>query len=246
MAVQVAPRLVITDALGRRSIPIERPVTTFRAAQRMRCPCDGRRRLASARGTAPADGGKVVLAIASRNSAPFVNGEKITERELKPGDTIGLGQTSDTSIVFTTGNDQQLSGEQMASSRRARIAPHGGAARGDACARIRQGRSTTCSRWCSFAIRGDGRRTRALMLEPPAATNSCAAAGNGAQTDVTSNDEPKIPNMSLKQDRRDMLRRRSGICLSVVARIASSGIAADCDTCDMPGPSQSNALGRRQ
>ena len=29
MSAAVAPRLVITDALGRRTIPIERPITTF-------------------------------------------------------------------------------------------------------------------------------------------------------------------------------------------------------------------------
>lgn len=60
-------------------------------------------------------GDRVLLRDCGSKFGTFVNGEKITERELKPGDTIGLGQTSDTSIVFAEGEDG-LSGEQLANS----------------------------------------------------------------------------------------------------------------------------------
>src|SRR6266851_4042057 len=98
MPAQVAPRLVITDALGRRTIPIERPITTFGR----RSECDVR----------------VTGADVSRQHAELLMQDGrivLRDCESKPGDTIGLGQTSDTSIVFTTGSDQ-LSGEQMANS----------------------------------------------------------------------------------------------------------------------------------
>src|SRR5262245_19518452 len=115
MAAPVAPRLVITDALGRRTIPIERPVTTFGR----RSECDVRVNGADVSRLHAelylADG-RIILRDKDSKFGTFVNGEKITERELKAGDTIGLGQTSDTNIVFAEGGDHQMSGEQMASS----------------------------------------------------------------------------------------------------------------------------------
>jgi serine phosphatase RsbU (regulator of sigma subunit) len=114
MPAYVAPRLVITDALGRRTIPIERAVTTFGR----RSECDVRLTGADVsrqHAELLMQDGRILLRDCESKFGTFVNGEKITERELKPGDTIGLGQTSDTSIVFVTGADQ-LSGEQMANS----------------------------------------------------------------------------------------------------------------------------------
>jgi len=114
MPAHVAPRLVITDALGRRTIPIERPILTFGR----RSECDVRvtgADVSRQHAELVMQDGRILLRDCESKFGTFVNGEKITERELKPGDTIGLGQTSDTSIVFTTGADQ-LSGEQMASS----------------------------------------------------------------------------------------------------------------------------------
>jgi sigma-B regulation protein RsbU (phosphoserine phosphatase) len=114
MPAYVAPRLVITDALGRRTIPIERAVTTFGR----RSECDVRLTGADVsrqHAELLLQDGRVLLRDCESKFGTFVNGEKIAERELKPGDTIGLGQTSDTSIVFVTGADQ-LSGEQMANS----------------------------------------------------------------------------------------------------------------------------------
>src|SRR5262245_7200706 len=114
MPAYIAPRLVITDALGRRTIPIERPITTFGR----RSECDVRLTGADVsrqHAELLLQDGRVILRDCESKFGTFVNGEKITERELKPGDTIGLGQTSDTSILYTVGADQ-MSGEQMASS----------------------------------------------------------------------------------------------------------------------------------
>ncbi len=109
-----APRLVITDALGRRSIPIERPVLTFGR----RSECDVRvtgADVSRQHAELLLRDGKVVLRDCESKFGTFVNGEKITERELRPGDAIGLGQTSDTSIVFAVG-ETGVSGEHLATS----------------------------------------------------------------------------------------------------------------------------------
>jgi len=114
MAAYVAPRLVITDALGRRTIPIERPVLTFGR----RSECDVRvtgADVSRQHAELLLQGDRILLRDCGSKFGTFVNGEKIAERELAPGDTIGLGQTSDTSIVFAVGDDG-LSGERMASS----------------------------------------------------------------------------------------------------------------------------------
>lgn len=114
MTAYVAPRLVITDALGRRTIPIERPVLTFGR----RSECDVRLTgtdVSRQHAELVTQDGRILLRDSGSKFGTFVNGEQIVERELKPGDTIGLGQSSDTSIVFAVGDDG-LSGERMASS----------------------------------------------------------------------------------------------------------------------------------
>ncbi|MEQ1869742.1 MAG: SpoIIE family protein phosphatase [Vicinamibacterales bacterium] len=114
MPAYVAPRLVITDTLGRRTIPIERPTLTFGR----RSECDIRvtgADVSRQHAELVNQDGKIVLRDSGSKFGTFVNGEKITERELKPGDTIGLGQTSDTSIVFSVG-ESGMSGEHLATS----------------------------------------------------------------------------------------------------------------------------------
>ncbi len=114
MTAPAAPRLVITDALGRRTIPIERPLMTVGR----RSECDVRvtgADVSRQHAELVNEGGKILLRDCGSKFGTFINGEKITERELKPGDSIGLGQTSDTSIVFALG-DTGVSGEQLATS----------------------------------------------------------------------------------------------------------------------------------
>jgi serine phosphatase RsbU (regulator of sigma subunit) len=94
-----APRLVVTDALGRRIVNIDKPLFTIgrRSETDLRLP--------------GADISRVHAEIALENSTciirdkqsrfgTFVNGERVTERVLAHGDQVRLGQAGDTEIVF--------------------------------------------------------------------------------------------------------------------------------------------------
>ena len=99
-----APRLVVTDALGRRIVNIDKPLFTI-----------GRRSETDLR-LAGADISRVHAEIAIESSTciirdkqsrfgTFVNGEKIAERVLAHGDQLRLGQAGDTEIVFYVDDD---------------------------------------------------------------------------------------------------------------------------------------------
>ena len=94
-----APRLVVTDALGRRIVTIDKPLFTIgrRSETDLRLP--------------GADISRVHAEITFENSTciirdkqsrfgTFVNGERITEKVLAHGDQVRLGQAGDTEIVF--------------------------------------------------------------------------------------------------------------------------------------------------
>jgi len=94
-----APRLVVTDALGRRIVNIDKPLFTIgrRSETDLRLP--------------GADISRVHAEISCENSTciirdkqsrfgTFVNGEKVAERVLAHGDQVRLGQAGDTEIVF--------------------------------------------------------------------------------------------------------------------------------------------------
>ena len=94
-----APRLVITDALGRRIVPIDKPLFTI-----------GRRSETDLRLTG-ADISRVHAEIAAENGGyvirdkqsrfgTYVNGDRTSEKVLAHGDQIRLGQAGDTEIVF--------------------------------------------------------------------------------------------------------------------------------------------------
>ena len=111
------PRLVVTDALGRREIPIDKPLVTL-----------GRRTESDVRVTGAgisrhhaeivaADGVCEVRDCAS-TFGTFVNGVRLTEeRALAHGDQLRLGDSNDTEIVFLVGeSDAESSGERSAVS----------------------------------------------------------------------------------------------------------------------------------
>ena len=93
------PRLHITDALGPRTVNIDKPLFTI-----------GRRsetdlRLAGAdisrvHAEIACDNGTCIIRDKQSRFGTFVNGEKITERVLTHGDQLRLGQAGDTEIVF--------------------------------------------------------------------------------------------------------------------------------------------------
>jgi phosphoserine phosphatase RsbU/P len=108
------PRLVITDALGRRIVNIDKPVFTI-----------GRRSETDLR-LSGADISRVHAEITAQNGTctirdkesrfgTFVNGARITEKALAHGDQIRLGQSGDTEIVFFV-DDEAPSVEKSAVS----------------------------------------------------------------------------------------------------------------------------------
>jgi sigma-B regulation protein RsbU (phosphoserine phosphatase) len=99
MSATASPRLIVTDTLGRRIVPIDKPLFTI-----------GRRSETDLR-LSGADVSRVHAEIITENGTPrirdresrfgtFVNGERTTERVLAHGDQIRLGQSEDVEIVF--------------------------------------------------------------------------------------------------------------------------------------------------
>ncbi len=98
------PRLIVTDALGRRIVPIDRPVFSI-----------GRRSESDLRLTGAdisrlhadilCDGAVCTLHDRQSSFGTFVNGEKIDTRVLVSGDRVRLGQATDVEIIFASGDD---------------------------------------------------------------------------------------------------------------------------------------------
>jgi len=98
------PRLIVTDTLGRRIVPIDKPVFSI-----------GRRsesdlRLAGAdisrlHAEIMRNGDICVLHDRQSTFGTFVNDEKVESRTLASGDRVRLGQSVDVEIVFAVGDD---------------------------------------------------------------------------------------------------------------------------------------------
>ena len=114
MPAPAAPRLVITDALGRRIVPLDKQLFTIgrRSETDLRLP--------------GADISRVHAEIVTENDTStirdrasrfgtFVNGERTSERVLVHGDQIRLGQSGDTEILFYV-DDEAPSVEKSAIS----------------------------------------------------------------------------------------------------------------------------------
>lgn len=99
-----APRLVITDPLGRRLIPIDKPLITLgrRSEADVRVSSAGVSRKHAEIVTRD---GVCRLRDCASSFGTFVNGERTTERVLASGDRITLGQSDDTEIVFAIGDE---------------------------------------------------------------------------------------------------------------------------------------------
>lgn len=108
------PRLVVTDAGGRRQILIDKPLITM-----------GRRSESDVRVTGVgvsrhhaeivADNGACRLRDCDSKFGTFVNGARTKEHELADGDRIRLGDADESDIVFVTG-DEEASRERSAMS----------------------------------------------------------------------------------------------------------------------------------
>jgi serine phosphatase RsbU (regulator of sigma subunit) len=108
------PRLVVTDALGRRIVSIDKPLFTIgrRSETDLRLPGAD---ISRVHAEISVENGTCVIRDKQSRFGTFVNGEKHSERVLAHGDQIRLGQAGDTEIVFYV-DDEAPSVEKSAVS----------------------------------------------------------------------------------------------------------------------------------
>jgi len=94
-----APRLVVTDALGRRIVAIDKPLFTIgrRSETDLRLPGAD---ISRVHAEITLDNGNCIIRDKQSRFGTFINGERMSERQLAHGDQIRLGQAGDTEIVF--------------------------------------------------------------------------------------------------------------------------------------------------
>jgi phosphoserine phosphatase RsbU/P len=99
MADAPAPRLVVTDALGRRIVNIDKALFTIgrRSETDLRLPGAD---ISRVHAEISVEDGVCIIRDKQSRFGTFVNGEKHSERVLAHGDQIRLGQAGDTEIVF--------------------------------------------------------------------------------------------------------------------------------------------------
>jgi len=103
-AAGAGPRLVITDPVGQRVVPIDKPVITLgrRSETDVRVPDPGVSRVHA---EIRLENGVCRLRDCTSRFGTFVNGQRTEERILSHGDRIQLGQSLDTQIVFVVGDE---------------------------------------------------------------------------------------------------------------------------------------------
>src|ERR1700682_5665074 len=108
------PRLVVTDALGRRIVPVDKPLFTIgrRSETDLRLPGA---EISRVHAEITVENGTCIIRDKQSRFGTFVNGDKITEKELAHGDQIRLGQAGETEVVFF-GDDEAPSVEKSAIS----------------------------------------------------------------------------------------------------------------------------------
>ncbi len=109
-----APRLVVTDAMGRRIVEIDKPVFTIgrRTETDLRLPGAD---ISRVHAEITLEKGVCTLRDKQSRFGTFVNGEKIEERVLNAGDEIRFGQSGETHVIFAIG-DEAPSVERSAAS----------------------------------------------------------------------------------------------------------------------------------
>jgi sigma-B regulation protein RsbU (phosphoserine phosphatase) len=104
MGSEPAPRLIVTDSLGRRIVPVDKPTFSI-----------GRRTDTDLHLTG-SDVSRLHAEIVSENGnwtlydrgsrfGTFVNDERVTEHALNAGDSIRFGQSADTVVIFAVGDE---------------------------------------------------------------------------------------------------------------------------------------------
>ena len=108
------PRLVVTDALGRRIVSIDKPLFTIgrRSETDLRLPGAD---ISRVHAEISVENGGCVIRDKQSRFGTYVNGEKHSEKVLAHGDQFRLGQAGDTEIVFFV-DDEAPSAERSAVS----------------------------------------------------------------------------------------------------------------------------------
>ena len=114
MAATSTPRLVVTDPLGRRIVPIDKPLFTVGRRSETDLRLTGAD-ISRVHAEITLDGGVCTIRDHASRFGTFVNGERTTERVLAPGDHIRFGQSADTEITFVV-DDESPSAEKTAVS----------------------------------------------------------------------------------------------------------------------------------
>jgi serine phosphatase RsbU (regulator of sigma subunit)/pSer/pThr/pTyr-binding forkhead associated (FHA) protein len=104
MNAAASPRLVVTDALGRRIVPIDKPLFTIGRRSETDLRLQGAD-ISRVHAEITLEGNDCVLRDRQSRFGTYVNGERVTERALAHGDEIRLGQSGDVAIVFVVGED---------------------------------------------------------------------------------------------------------------------------------------------
>ena len=93
------PRLVVTDALGRRIVPIDKPLFSIGRRSETDLRLTGAD-ISRVHAEITVEHGACVIRDKQSRFGTFVNGERTDQRALTHGDQIRLGQAGDTEIVF--------------------------------------------------------------------------------------------------------------------------------------------------
>src|SRR5262249_11749068 len=110
-----APRLVVTDALGRRIVNIDKPLFTIgrRSETDLRLPGAA---ISRVHAEITFENATCIIRDKQSRFGTFVNGERVNEKVLTHGDQVRLGQAGDTDIVFFIYDDEAPSVEKSAVS----------------------------------------------------------------------------------------------------------------------------------
>src|SRR5258707_9247360 len=93
------PRLVVTDALGRRIVTIDKPLFTIGRRSETDLRLSGAD-ISRVHAEISIENGGCVIRDKQSRFGTFVNGEKHAQKVLAHGDQIRFGQTGDTQNVF--------------------------------------------------------------------------------------------------------------------------------------------------
>src|SRR5262252_5773125 len=108
------PRLIVTDTLGRRIVPIDKPVFSIGRRSETDLRLNGAD-VSRLHAEIVLENGRYVLHDRQSRFGTFVNDEKFEARPLAHGDRLRLGQSADVDIIFAVG-DEAPSAEKSAAS----------------------------------------------------------------------------------------------------------------------------------